>query len=69
MKLNKIFYFILITLFFILTIKKVISLYYFEFKQIESLSYNLGEITGSILAIIACLGFIKLFYNKSQLIK
>lgn len=64
MKINKLFYIALITFFFISAIKKIINLSHFQFNQLESLAYNSGEITGKTLAIIACLGFIKLFYNR-----
>ena len=64
MKFNKIFYFILITLLFILAIKKTINLAHFQFNQSESLIYNLGDITGQAIGTIVCLGLIYLFYNK-----
>ena len=68
MKYYKIFYFILITFFFISAIKKTINLSHFQFNQFENLAYNLGVITGEAVGIIACLGFIKLFYNRIKLI-
>jgi len=69
MKINKISYFTLITFFFISAIKRTINLSHFQFNPSESFAYNLGEITGQAVGIIACLVFIKLFYNRIQLIK
>ena len=68
MKFNKIIYITLIAFFFISAIKKTINLSHFQFNQFESLAYNLGEITGQTIGIIACLGLIKLLYNRFKLI-